>query len=321
MDQTGNNNQDSPSPKNVSHENRTPAPKRGRNEFEKSIFDNACKTPRISNFNSPFRLVQLLDSRFKKFWDSLTTLMKTLIQESESRILEKIDKMENSMCEMKSDLIKVTERVSKLETVSDELAAMKSEIRELIMQNLRQENSLVACDLRINGIPFFENEDLLAIFDDICYTLNIPTPSVKAIYRLQNRNNKNKSNSPDAVIIAKLMSPYDKNVMLKSIAAFRKANRCPLMLKHIGYKSKSTDRYKSDDPFFIYENLTSNNYHIFVSALRLKKNNHLQSVFTLRGLVYVKNSSTDKPVRIDDVEQLNEFFLPSGNMSYNNDDI
>lgn len=291
----------------------TPAPKRGRADLQKSIYENACKTPRISNIDSPFRLLQVLDSRFEKQTDALTGLFKTLIAESENRILNKIEAIENNMKELRRDLIEVTARVSKLETVSNEISTLKSDIKELKLQNLRQENSLVACDLRINGIPFFDNENLEKIFDDICYTLNINTPSVKAIYRLQNRNNKNKNFSPDAVIIVKLMSPYDKNFILKSIASFRKTNRCSLTLRHIGYQSDNTERFNSNNPIYINENLTSNNYNIFLSALRLKKNKNLQSVFTMRGLVYVKNESTEQPVRIDFIEQLDEFFLPPNN--------
>ena len=128
------------------------------------------------------------------------------------------------MCEMKKDIISVTERVSNLETVAHDLIALKDEINELKMQNHRQKNSLVASDLRINGIPCLANENLREVFDNICCTLNINTPEVKTIFRLQNKNNKNKNNSQDAVIMAKLMSPYDKNLFLKTLSGFRKSN-------------------------------------------------------------------------------------------------
>ena len=72
------------------------------------------------------------------------------------------------MCEMKRDIISVTERVSKLETVANDLIALKDEINELKMQNHRQENSLVSSDLRINGIPCLANENLREVFDNIC---------------------------------------------------------------------------------------------------------------------------------------------------------
>ena len=42
----------------------------------------------------------------------------------------------------------------------------------------------------------------------------------------------------------------------------------------------------------------------------MKKDHHLQSVFTMRGLVYVKNSITDKPICVEHLGRLDEFFLP-----------
>ena len=170
------------------------------------------------------------------------------------------------------------------------------------MQNHRQEHSLVASDLRINGIPCLANENLREVFDNICCTLNINTPEVKTIFRLQNKNNKNKNNSQDAVIMAKLMSPYDKNFFLKTLSGFRKSNKTHLMLKHIGLKSNT--------PIFINEHLNAHNDKIFQSALNMKKDHHLQSVFTMRGLVYVKNSITDKPICVEHLGRLDEFFLP-----------
>lgn len=94
----------------------------------------------------------------------------------------------------------------------------------------RQENSFVASDLRITGIPYNKNENLLAVFKQICDVLNIPTPAIKSLYRLQNHNNKDKDYSPNAVIIVKLCSPYDKNFILKCLANYRKANKTDLKL-------------------------------------------------------------------------------------------
>lgn len=286
---------------NIQDQHATPSAKRTRDVLKYSFLENANKTPRLSEFGSPLHFIQILDSRLEKLSEKLTCK----ISESETRVLEKIDKLEHSMCEMKKDIINVTERVSKLETVAHDLIALKAEMNELKMQNLRQENSLVACDLRINGIPCVENENLREIFDSICYTLNINTPEVKTIFRLQNKNNKNKNNSQDAVIMAKLMSPYDKNFFLKSLSGFRKSNKSQLMLKHIGFKS--------NNPFYINEHLTPHNYKIFQSALNMKKDHHLQSVFTMRGLVYVKNSITDQPICVEHLERLDEFFLPQHN--------
>lgn len=231
---------------NNNAETGTPkAPKRFREPLQGSFLENVLKTPRLSISDSPFKLLNLVDRRFEK----LTDVIKELIQESEERMIKEIDKRFE---EMKNDIFNITERVTKLETVSDDIVSLKSEVNQLKIQLHRQENSMIASDLRINGVPYRENEDLVSIFQSICQTLKINTPAVKAIYRLQNHNNKHKSYSPNAVIMVKLFSPYDKNFILKSIANFRKRKKTSLLLEHIGENSA--------EPFYINENLTSANF-------------------------------------------------------------
>lgn len=92
--------------------------------------------------------------------------------------------------------------------------------------------------------------------------------------------------------------PYDKNFVLKNVAMFRKSSKSKLSLKHAGFDS--------DTPFYINENLTNHNYKIFKNTMKLKKQKHLKSVFTTRGLVYVKCSRTDTPILIENINQLTE---------------
>lgn len=276
----------------------TSAPKRVRETLQNSLlqnslFENISKTPRLPTNDSPFKLLNLVDRRFEK----ITEVMKTLIHESEARMIKEFDKRFDLL---KIDILNVTQRVTKLESVADDIVTLKDEVSKLKTQLQRQENSLIASDLRINGIPYRREEDLYGVFTTICNNLNVNTPAVKSIYRLQNFNNKHKDNSPNAVIMVKLLSPYDKNFILKSIANFRKRNKTPLLLRHIG---ENCDR-----PFYINENLTSLNFKILQSAVGLKKAKRLKSVFTLRGLVYIKFNSDEEPVRIDSMENLLNFF-------------
>lgn len=290
----------------------TSAPKRVRETLQNSLlqnslFENISKTPRLPTNDSPFKLLNLVDRRFEK----ITEVMKTLIHESEARMIKEFDKRFDLL---KIDILNVTQRVTKLESVADDIATLKDEVSKLKTQLQRQENSLIASDLRINGIPYRREEDLYGVFTTICNNLNVNTPAVKSIYRMQNFNNKQKDNFPNAVIMVKLLSPYDKNFILKSIANFRKRNKTPLLLRHIG---ENCDR-----PFYINENLTSLNFKILQSAVGLKKAKRLKSVFTLRGLVYIKFNSDEEPVRIDSMENLLNFFpdahQPHANQSADN---
>lgn len=218
-----------------------------------------------------------------------------MFEESEARMEKMLEKRFN---ELKQDIIDINQRVTKLEAVADDILCLKSEINLLKTQMQRQENSFVASDLRINGIPFKNDENLFGVFENICQVLNINTPAVKSIYRLQNHNNKHKAFSPDAVIMVKLFSSYDKNFILKTLAMFRKDNGSGLTLHHIGLGN--------DRPFYVNENLTLTNHKILQSALRLKKIKKLHSAFTLRGLVYVKLGKDDKPVRVEFMDELDD---------------
>lgn len=292
------------------------APKRLRECQLYSNEENLNKTPRLAEYESPYRIVQLIGKRFEKE----TQQIKALISESESRLLTVLDKsmsdFRRDMSKLTDRLINLTDRVENVETVANKIDAMKNdielmktEINDLKIQKLKQDNMQVACDLRINGIPSEDGENLYQMFDSLCETININTPQVRSIYRIKNvRDNRNIS---DAAILVNLRSPYDKNFILKNIALFRKSNKCSLQLRHIGFDSGK--------PFYVNENLTSYNYKIFQNAMKLKRHKRIESVFTNRGLIYVRCSKAETPILIENSEQLSVFFrdLPEQNNSYN----
>lgn len=282
---------------NINMQNLICAPKRGREPHHNSLLDSLSKTPRLSTNDSPFKLINIVDKRF----DNMLGLFKTMLEESEMRIEKMLDTRFN---EMKRDILDINQRVSKLETVVDDIMGVKAEVQKLKTQLQRQENSFVATDLRITGIPFRRDENLFDVFKSICDLLNIPTPAIKTLYRLQNHNNKDNGYSPDAVIMVKLCSPYDKNFILKSLANFRKANKTSLILNHIGYGS--------DRAFYVNENLTTTNHKILMSALNLKKRRLVKSAYTIRGLVFIKFKDNEEPVRVETIEELNNFFPDEG---------
>lgn len=250
------------------------------------------QTPRNSHFDSNNRIsiLQLLDKRL----DEHIQQIKVLWEERENKLLNIIDNLQK-------EVAGVNQRIETIESSAIEIIDMKAQIDELKLQAMKQENLFVACDLRINAVPFTPNEDVYGIFNSICQAVNIQTPSVKCIYRLGNKNNKEKENSPDAAIIVNLFSPYDKNFVLKSIATFKKQTECKqLKLDLIGFDSSTY--------FFVNESLTVKNYRILLEASKLKKGKHLHSAYSFRGLVYVKRTMSDQAIRIDNINQLNDIF-------------
>lgn len=221
--------------------------------------------------------------------------------ECKTELLNVFDKGFNII---KKDLHDVTERVKHLETVSANIKQMQNEINSLKTKLKQQENRNVSCELRINEIPYKQNENLFELFALICNTINISVPAVKTIYRLQNVNNKNKNNSKDAVIIVKMWSPYDKNFFLKSFTNYRKINKgFYFSLNHIGESC--------NNKFWVNENLTPTNYNILRAANKLKRENRLHSAFSMRGLVYIKKTADDNLMLIDVIDQLYDLFRES----------
>lgn len=293
-----NNNLSTTTKSTTMSSNNTPANKRMRDVLQNSLLGNVCKTPRLAHTESPLKLITIMDKRFDKMTEQLEHIIQTKLNEYKDDLLCEIDKRLNIV---KSGLQEVTDRVTKLETVAANVISMQDEINMLKKQIKRQENNAVSSELRLNEIPYYENEDLMQVFSDICNVINISVPAIRSIYRLQNQNNKNKTNSKDAVIIVKMWSPYDKNFFLKSFSNFRKLNKdffyC---LRDIGYNS--------DNKFYVNENLTQQNFNILRAANRLKRNKRVYSAFSMRGLVYIKKDANDKIIQIDDISQLNRLF-------------
>lgn len=284
--------------------------KRSANDAESSNHDSL---PPLFEADSATRVWQWLDKKMAKQTESINQhialaeqRISVYVKELENRLLNEVDKR---LCEMRKEITDVNDRVTKLETAMSENIELKQEIQKLKIQSLKHSNSAVACDLRIQGIPYNFDENLHHLFDNICKVLQIKTPLFQFIHRLQNRNNKNKTNSPDGVIIARLMTPFDKNFFLKSLNEFKKGNNLTLNL--LGFETDIPNRY-----FYINENLTNGNFKILREAVSLKKKKVLHSAYSFRGLVYVKLLSTDQPLCIEDLEVLNNLFR--SNKDYNN---
>ena len=77
-----------------------------------------------------------------------------------------------------SQINKINERVSCVESQCTEIVLLKGEIKSLKAQ-------------RLSPIPqrytLCKNEKLDAVFESVCTALNIPTPAYKSIFRHQNR--------------------------------------------------------------------------------------------------------------------------------------
>lgn len=291
----------------------TPTQKRLREVQQESLSFNLNKAPRPSITESPFKLITILENRFDKLAEQLNNTIEKKLNDYKEELLNEIDKR---FISLQTDLHALNERLTLLETTtisaikksvhkleSDtlEFKSMKSEMLELKRKLNKQDNATIAGCVRIRGVPYKDDEDLYSIFNKLCKSLNVSTPQVDNIYRLTNIYKDNLRYAPrDDVIIVKMHAPYEKNYLLKTIAKYRHDNKSTLCLKHVGFDSMK--------PIYINENLTPDNHKIFQEALKLKKEKCLKSVYTQRGLVYVKKNDSDDPVYVEFFDELQRLF-------------
>lgn len=267
----------------------TPTSKRARNE----------QTPVSHNNKSP-KIVQLIEMKFAKQNEIIAAKIEECVKKS---VTEAMQAMEDKIEKISADLKDVVRRVEVLENATENITELKSKLAILNEKISYQENINVSTNLRLCGIPYSQNENLVEIFNNMCSSLKTPMPQIRTIYRL-----KNKNNSSDGVVVAKLLTTQERNAILRSVADYKRESKSQLSLNLLGFNTYT--------PFFINEDLTTNNYKILQSALKLKRQKYIHSSYTMRGRVYIKLSHSDRPTRIDSISQLHSLFRGDTEMSH-----
>lgn len=248
---------------------------------------------------------KIIDEQMTKNSEILYQRIKVEISESEKRVVAAYELKLGVLTKQINDL---TERVLMLETEKDRVTMLQREISVLKKESEKRENANVACDIRINGVPCIDGENIYNFYLKICQAVNINPPEIKSIYRL--KNTRNGRNNIDSTIIVKFETPYSRNFFLRTISVFMRRNKEPLKLHILGFDSNV--------PFYINENLTSTNYNLFLHAVRMKKEKRLTSVYTMRGVVYIKLIGSDDSRNISSIDDLNVLLYPPS--STNNDE-
>ncbi|KAI8114839.1 hypothetical protein CVS40_12859 [Lucilia cuprina] len=126
-----------------------------------SHLDNDAKCSRLCL--SPTRLMHLLDKRFDKQYQQITTKLESSIKDAENRIISQVNEklreienkinntenrllneIDNRIVDIMSEMHIVNERVTELETVCSEIKLLKTEIKTLKSQMQKQENLTVS---------------------------------------------------------------------------------------------------------------------------------------------------------------------------------
>lgn len=255
-------------------------------------------TPKSSQNKSP-KILKLIETKFIKQNEIMITNIKACVKES---VDEALTSIEAKITTLSNKVDELCEQINIIECKQIEkgieMQRMKNELDVLKQQIAQQNNIKVSKNLRLCGVPFCENENLITMFQNLCNSINIMPPAIKSIQRLQPRIKGNTTN--DGVILVKLFTSFERNNILKAVSRFKKQQKTQLPLRIIGFDT--------DVPFFVNEDLTSANFKILQNAISLKKKKILSTTFTLRGLVYVKCFDTDEAIRIESFDKLNSLF-------------
>lgn len=238
--------------------------------------------------------------KFEKAIHVQTELITSQIADFEKRITVKMD---TDVAELKSSIEGLNARMSMLESKQTEIEPLKEENRKLKqqIQKLGEEIKTVSihmdaykeeqqqketiCDALLHGVPLLPTENLLLIFTQLCNKLKCTPPTIKSIFRL-----KSKHETAAPPIVIKFFSQHDKLLVLRSIANHRKITNKQLHLDDLGLGNvKAT--LKSN--VYLHESLTIKNRSLLQQALKAKRDKKLFSVFTIRGLVYIKKSKDE----------------------------
>jgi len=116
------------------------------------------------------------------------------------------------------------------------------------------------CDLRVHGVPYVESEDLKALFQKLCFNLQLtPPPKVSDIFRAR----KSQQTHGDPVIIIKLLNSREKIKLLGQIGVYRREHKKQLSLQVLGFNSEAI--------IYVNEQLLKEHYLIIKEPTRMKK--------------------------------------------------
>ncbi|EDS31823.1 conserved hypothetical protein [Culex quinquefasciatus] len=183
--------------------------------------------------------------------DDLWSKIEAKLDNFKQDLDKRIDGLEDSLAAFK------TECGSKIDRLADSVSGVRHDVDRANASIGRVEK---ANELIISGVPYQQNENLVAMFGFIvtrlgCDESKIPLASLARLAK-----------SPIAV---------DRNAFYASYLNHRDLN-----LSHIGFQN--TNR------IYVNENLTKEDREIRAAALRLKKEGKVQKVYSRNGIVYAK---------------------------------
>ncbi|XP_033234131.1 uncharacterized protein [Drosophila pseudoobscura] len=244
---------------------------------------------RLSDALSP-QLLEMLKDRFEEQTNQIASHVRNAEQRILSSLMERLDSiagevkqmgarvidLEREVVDLRSQRDRLDERVERLDREVADLRTLGGRVGGIEARLAAEHMATSACELRIHGVPFVEGENVRALFNKLCFNLQLtPPPRIRDVFRARQTQHSN----VDPVIIVKMENVREKINLLSKIGIYRRESKRQLGLQFFSFDSEAA--------VYVNEQFLSENYIIFKEAMRMKKHKILAAVFTRRGLVHV----------------------------------
>ena len=180
----------------------------------------------------------------------------------------------------------------RLAAVRKRVNEQQDEIYELYELQDRMEQYTRKNSLEIHGVPESAYSTTEEVVLKLAEALEVPiTPQdVEISHKLKRKGNK--------PIIVKFVSHKIKSNIYKSRTKLKNVKVSNL------FPSANAATRAAGDRIFLHENLTSYRKKIVNRANEMRRDGVLLNVWTLDGKIYVKTSPEGRPIKINDLEDL-----------------
>lgn len=202
------------------------------------------------------------------------------IETSQSSIENKISALSATVNSEVNELkCSFSDLKTKLSTDVDALKAHITEHKQRLDNTDDDINRLkLSADLRLNGIPFSQNENLVEIFHKIAASIGYDSTDSTSVPLMKRIPIRNKTTG--TMVESSITTLHFTSMQHKQLFYSMYLSKMPLKAETIGLPKE----FK----IIIGESLTRTNAQIFKFAQNLKKENKIAQVFTADGLVKVK---------------------------------
>lgn len=241
-----------------------------------------------SDINELKELLTSLQNGIESKIISSQNIIETKLNDLSSKVDFEVQTLKTSVEEFQNNI------GSNIRTIYDKLNSHEQRLEntEHDIQRLRY-----ACDLRLTGIPYTHNENLLDIYNTLASIIsfdNSNTAFTPILERLPIRNKATGLMIASSTILIHFSSIQHKNWFYSLYL-----NKMPLKGEVFGLQNGKN--------VILGENLTQKNAAVFKLAKQLKSNNRIAQVFTQDGLIKVRfvRGASNQTFTIRSVAELN----------------